>query len=96
MRQQDVGSKLGQQSLGRTSPGGHSSTYHKMTAAEAGLIGRSYGVKPGVNQMVGATNMRQQLLDKNEEQMIIKSACASNHELVKKIEQSGGMYLIEV
>lgn len=40
--------------------------------------------------------MRQTLLDSEEEQMIIKSAYASNHELIKKIEQSGGTYLHEI
>jgi hypothetical protein len=36
------------------------------------------------------------MLDKNEEQMIIKSATASNHELLKKLEQSNNMYLLDV
>ncbi len=36
------------------------------------------------------------MLDQNPEQMIIKSAYASNHELIKKIEQSNGQYLYEV
>lgn len=36
------------------------------------------------------------MLDNEEEQMIIKSAYASNHELIKKIDQSGGSYLHEV
>jgi hypothetical protein len=35
------------------------------------------------------------MLDSNTEQMIIKSSTASNHELIKKIEQSNGQYLID-
>lgn len=30
-----------------------------MTAIEAGLIGRSYGVKPGMNHQIGPLNSRQ-------------------------------------
>lgn len=63
--------------------------------AAAALIGRSYGVKAGTN-MAGPTNSRQIMLDHNPEQMIIKSAYASNHELIKKLDQSNGLYLNEV
>lgn len=36
------------------------------------------------------------MLDANSEQMILKSSAASNHELIKKIEQSKGHYLNDV
>jgi hypothetical protein len=55
-------------------------------------------VKPGQAQpaITGPVNSRQQLLDRNEEQMIIKSAYASNHELIKKIVQSDGQYIRDI
>lgn len=45
-------------------------------------------MKPGLNNPLPGQplNSRQQMLDKVEEQMIIKSSAASNHELIKKIE----------
>ena len=50
-------------------------------------------MKPGQSQ-AGPLNKRQILLDHNEEQMIIKSAYASNHELIKCIEKANGHYLL--
>jgi hypothetical protein len=50
-------------------------------------------VKPGQSQS-GPLNKRQILLDHNEEQMIIKCAYASNHELIKCIEKANGHYLL--
>ena len=47
-------------------------------------------------QTVGPTNSRQTMLDKDLEQMIIKSAYASNHELIKRVEQTNGFYLKDV
>jgi hypothetical protein len=73
---------------GEESVGHNHQTPSKKTGhipAAAALIGRTYGVKPGTNQS-GPINSRQIMLDQNPEQMIIKSAYASNHELIKRIE----------